>query len=99
MQQNITFMLHFCASDLALSSVTPQLIWLMDHVGWFALSSSSLFVMLYIQWEKMALPEEGLVRDRQVAFFSARTSLCLATVTGHLLQIRPGRGLSKSHWH
>ena len=41
MQQNITFILHFCANDLALSSVTPQLNWLLDEVGQFALFSFS----------------------------------------------------------
>ena len=34
-------MLHFCADDLALSSVTPQLNWLLDEIGQFALSSFS----------------------------------------------------------
>lgn len=39
-----------------------------------------------------------LVKDTQVALFSARTSLCLATSTGHLLCIRPGWDLRTSHW-
>lgn len=47
MQQNITVMLRFCASELALSSVTSQVIWLMDQVSQVILPPSFIFLMLY----------------------------------------------------
>lgn len=52
MQQNITVMLQFCASELALSSVTSQVICLMDQVSQLTLPSSFIFLMLYIQWKR-----------------------------------------------
>lgn len=79
MQQNITLMLQFCASELALSSVTSQVVWLMDQVSQLALPSSFLFLMLYTQWKREHSHKENDSGQRYTSTTTLSQNLLLSS--------------------